>query len=327
MIRHLSNVASLLLAAFLVTGCNGGGKVGASCKEHTDCGEGLVCGTDKKCRSAVAGATGPSGASAASGAPSGATSGGAATSNIPAVIPFCYPEALCDTGDFDGCTKLCDQGKAEACRLLWKWYGFDPSLAAQHDEAKTKQYQEKQVKLDEAACKAKEPCACNRLFENHSKGQGVKRDAEAAVERATHGCELGDPGMCESLGDVYLNGFPVDVGKDPAKATRFYERSFALRNRGCEAENFAHCAFLGRMYLEGIGVKPSADRAISLTRRACEGGEGLGCSFLGLWYRQGRPGIPKNPRAAHEAYERACKQGRKEFCAEVKAVEAESPGG
>jgi TPR repeat protein len=306
--------ASALLA---VVGCDPSGKAGDKCAEHTDCGEGLVCGSEKTCRSAVAGST----------STAAAAGSGTSTANAATVVPLCYPEQVCQPGDFDGCTKLCDGGKADACRVLGRWYGFDPAMRDHHDEAKTKQYQQKQVELDEAGCKKKDACACGRLVDSFAKGHGVERDAKAAADRGTKGCEFGDPATCETLGDIYLNGFPVDVGKDPAKAKKYYSRAFDLRKLGCDAENLAHCAFLGRLYEGGIGVEASSKKAISHARRACQGGEGLGCSLLGLWYRQGRPGIPKNPRAARDAYQKACKEGRPEFCREVKAVEAESPAG
>ncbi|MBW2523175.1 MAG: sel1 repeat family protein [Deltaproteobacteria bacterium] len=308
-----------MAALLLLIGCDSSGKAGDKCSQHTDCGAGLVCGGDQTCRSAVAA---PS--STASGTASAAGSGAPATV---AKVPLCYPEEICKPGDFEGCTKLCDGGKALACRVLSRWYGFDPTTRDQHDEDKTKQYQQKQVALDEAGCKKKDACACGRLVDNFSKGHGVERDAKSTVARGKLACEYGDPATCETLGDIYLNGFPVDVGKDPGAAKKYYQRAFDLRKQGCDAENLAHCAFLGRLYEGGVGVDASADKAISLARRACEGGEGLGCSLLGLWYRQGRPGIPKNPRAARDAYQQACKQGRPEFCREAKAVEAESPAG
>lgn len=306
----------MLLAA--VPACDEDGKAGDRCAAHTDCGAGLVCGSDETCRSAVAAPASAATAAAAS---------GTAVADAPAKVPLCYPEQICEPGDFEGCTAKCDAGKADACRVLGRWYGYDPSTRDHHDEDKTEQYQQKQVALDEAACKKEEPCACGRLVDNYVKGQGVERDPKAAVERAVLGCKHGDPATCETLGDIYLNGFPVDVGIEAGKAKQYYQRAFALRKQGCDAGNLAHCAFLGRLYEGGIGVDADAEEAVTLARRACEGGEGLGCSLLGLWYRQGRPGIPKDPRRARDAYQRACKQGRPEFCREVKAVEAESPSG
>jgi TPR repeat protein len=321
----LGPLAISVLTALLLTACSKAGKVGDACAKHTDCGDGLVCAKEQKCRPAV-----PEGP--ASGQPPGASgasvgTGAAAAANIPATVPICYVDPPCEAGDFEACTKGCDSGDAVSCRVLWRWYGFDSTTAAQHDEAKTKQFQQKQVELDEAACKKKEPCACGRLFDNFAKGQGVTRDAKEAVARARLGCDLGDPASCDVLGDVYTDGFPVDVGRDRGTAREFYERAVALRSAGCDRGNQPHCAFLAGMIERGVGIERSTERAMSIARKACDAGEGLGCAQAARWYRQGRPGIPKEPRAARDGYERACKLGRKEFCPEVKSVEAESPSG
>ena len=323
----MSRLLGLALAGLLGLGlgaCSKGGKLGDACAKHSDCGDGLVCASDQKCESAVP--TGP-GLGAKAGASGAASGEGLAAANIPATIPVCYVDPPCEAGDFDGCTKRCDGGDAVSCRVLWRWYGFDSTTAAQHDAVKTQQFQNKQVELDEAACKKADPCACTRLFDNYANGRGVQRDANAAVARAKQACELGDPGACDTLGDVYTDGFPVDVGRDRGTAREFYQRAAALRTAGCDKGNQAQCAFLAGMYERGVGVERSTERAISLARKACDAGEGLGCATAARWYRQGRPGIPKEPRTARDGYERACSLGRKEFCPEVKAVESESPAG
>jgi hypothetical protein len=238
-------------------------------------------------------------------------------------VPLCNVAEPCPPGDFDGCAKTCEGGDAAACRVLWRWYGFDQMTAAQHDEKKTKQYQQKQIELDEAGCKkAGDACACGRLFDNYAKGHGVERDAKTAVEQGKRACELGDPMTCGALGDVYKDGLPVDVGRDRAEAQVHYERAFALRTKGCDSGNLAHCAYLGGLYAGGVGVEQSAEKALTLGRKACDGGEAIGCSLLGDWYRDGRPGIPRELRTAHDWYERGCKLERQDACREVKAVES-----
>jgi TPR repeat protein len=312
-----------MATALLLTACSKPGKLGDACVKHNDCGDGLICGADQKCQPSV-----PTGSSSAAQAGSNGPSAGAgstAAANMPAAVPLCYVDVPCEAGDFEGCTKKCDGGDSVSCRMLWRWYGFDSTTAAQHDAAKTKQFQAKQVELDEAACKKEDACACTRLFDNYAKGHGVARDANQAAARAKQGCEFGDPGACDVLGDVYTDGFPIDLGKDPTTAQEFYARAVALRTAGCDKGQQEHCAFLASMIERGVGIERSTERALSLARKTCDAGEGLGCAQAARWYRQGRPGIPKDPRAAHDGYERACKAGRKEFCAEVKAVESESP--
>lgn len=320
MIATKARLLGLGLALLATAGCTKEGKQGDPCAKHSDCGTGLVCSPEQKCAPAVAAKSTSSTAAASASASEQAA-------NIPATVPVCYADPPCEPGDFEGCTKRCEGGDAVSCRVLWRWYGFDSTTAAQHDEAKTKTFQQKQVELDEAACQKSEPCACSRLFDNYAQGNGVTRDAKGAVERAQKACELGDPAACEILGDVYTDGFPVNVGRDRGTALGFYERGVALRTSGCDKGNLVHCAYLGSMVERGVGVERNVDRALTLARKSCDGGEGIGCATFARWYRQGRPGIPKEPRMARDGYERACKIGRKEFCPEVKAVENESPGG
>lgn len=323
MMGKVARLVICLLAVAAATGCDNKSKAGGKCATHTDCGEGLVCAKDKTCQSSVA--TTPT----ATGSATAAAGDPAAGGTIPAEVPFCtLAEMECDPGDFEGCSKLCEEGKAVACRQLWRWYGFETATAAQHDEAKRDEFQKKQIALDTPACDKGQACACARLFDNHAKGHGVEREGKTAVKWGEKACEAGDPGSCELLGDVYLNGLPVDVGKDRGTAKKHYARAAALRQSACDKNKLVHCAYLGTQYISGMGVKRSSDKGISLARKACTQGEPLGCMVLGDLYRSGRlPDIKKNPRSARDNYQSACRLKLNDGCVQAKKVESENPAG
>ena len=89
--------------------------------------------------------------------------------------------------------------------------------------------------------------------------------------------EKGDIGSQVNLAQLLLQrGFDDDVS-----------RAANLFQLAADNDHPLGAAFLGRMYLEGVGVKPDNHTAFKLFRKAAEKGNAIGQAGLGLMYLEG----------------------------------------
>ena len=89
--------------------------------------------------------------------------------------------------------------------------------------------------------------------------------------------EKGDIGSQVNLAQLLLQrGFDDDVS-----------RAANLFQLAADKDHPLGAAFLGRMYLEGVGVKPDNHTAFKLFRKAAEKGNAIGQAGLGLMYLEG----------------------------------------
>jgi len=130
-----------------------------------------------------------------------------------------------------------------------------------------------------------------------------------AVEAWRSACRGAEAEGCFRLGLALDRG--VGVGRSPGEATAQFERC-------CHMRFGAGCRELGRQWLEGEGVDPSADeegrrrQAIDALRQACELEDAAGCRLLGD--ARGRAEDAMSRAGAADAWHRGCQLGDGEAC-------------
>jgi len=110
--------------------------------------------------------------------------------------------------------------------------------------------------------------------------------------------EKGDLTSQVNLAQLLLQrGFDDDVNK----AAKLFQLA-------AEEDHALGSAFLGRMYLEGVGVKPDNYTALKLFRKAADKGNAIGQAGLGLMYLEGRA-TEVNQKTAVKYFKQSADQG------------------
>jgi TPR repeat protein len=118
---------------------------------------------------------------------------------------------------------------------------------------------------------------CRRIGVSYEFGQGVAKDAKAAVAWYEQACGLKNPTGCEAAGRMYE--YHVEP-KDMSKAAAFYERACTMGWQG-------GCANWAIMLENGRGVPQDLAKARVLYDGACKAGAGLACDRLKVLARDG----------------------------------------
>ena len=100
--------------------------------------------------------------------------------------------------------------------------------------------------------------------------------------------------------------------KLPNYFKRYYKGAKSFFNyRFVQASNSGNAlgaAFLGRMYLEGVGVQASNLTAFKLFKLAADQGNAIGQAGMGVMYLEGRA-TQINPRTAVKYFQASADQG------------------
>jgi len=169
------------------------------------------------------------------------------------------------------------------------------------------------------------------------------------------------PDVCPTAGDAPCAGAPPDECRERALAAwsdAHDDRALACVARtladACSLGDAAACGFAGRLWLDGRGVPPDAERGMGMLARACDGGVALSCMVAVRWLADaeharrvhdgpelrarldvehgclidnaedcfrvgyalytGHDGFPRDQRRAVEAYGRGCDLGHAYAC-------------
>lgn len=166
----------------------------------------------------------------------------------------------------------------------------------------------------ERACREGAAASCTRLGLALRLGtDGVAQDIPRARRVLTRACELGQGRVpaCTHLAEIVNSELagPRDTGA-----------ALTILERACAGQEASACAFLGLIYVEGLGVPYNAGSqhyGARFYRKACELGHGGGCWHLGLLQRSGT-GLQRDAAAARGSFTRACKLGETIGCDELK---------
>lgn len=233
-----------------------------------------------------------------------------------------YFEKSCDHGGAHGCSNLasayldgrgvqkdlnqartlfkkaCDGNSAQACN----------NLGAMHNNGNGgSQNTERAAEFFDKACSMRSAQACNNLAAIRLK----EGDASQAAILTTKSCKLGHPVGCRNLGWMFENG--IGVFESPARAVELYKDA-------CEAGIAKGCSSLAESYASGKGhSQPDQVTARIHFAKACELGDETGCHNLGTMLAEGQGG-ENDPAKAREMFERACKAGLDQSCADIKTL-------
>lgn len=86
----------------------------------------------------------------------------------------------------------------------------------------------------------------------------------------------------------------------------------------CRADDFARCWEVGYSLAHGRGIEPAPLQAARYFARACRGEYADGCHELGAVLLRV---VPPDSRGALEAFDRGCRFGNAEACAQVESME------
>lgn len=98
--------------------------------------------------------------------------------------------------------------------------------------------------------------------------------------------------------------------------------SFAKHNYGdaekylkksCEGKHGGSCHFLARMYLTGVGLQLSEEKAVLYEKKGCDLNVAESCYILGLAYGSGH-GVPMSLSAGKYYLRKACSLKHQESC-------------
>ena len=124
----------------------------------------------------------------------------------------------------------------------------------------------------------------------------LKLEEEEKLAEWLRKAEAGDGVFMWILGVSYEHGLVLGVvAKDKAKAFEWYEKSH-------EAGHARGTGYLGRCYLDGVGVPKCLARGATLMSEAAGRGSKYACFKLGLAYADGRWGFPEDEKMARRFY-------------------------
>jgi TPR repeat protein len=112
---------------------------------------------------------------------------------------------------------------------------------------------------------------CFYLIRGTKKWSVEKKELVRAMDTIKTACDKGEASACQSLGDIYWEGWWKR--EDSEKAAAFYKRSCFLGSKSA-------CRKLGAFYNFGIGVEKDESLAKIIFKNACEEGDTIACSVM-----------------------------------------------
>jgi uncharacterized protein len=191
----------------------------------------------------------------------------------------------CKAGDFPDCEAQCGKGNAASCHnyaLMLRSGG----AGREPDRARADE-------MFARACDAEDGpgAACRELGFRLQ----FEKQTPRYVELMQRGCDRGDAGSCETLGNTLTAGRP-DFPKD-------VPRGIALLERACGMGRAFACSNLATSL---IREKVDPERGTTLLERSCDRGSRSDCSQLAYLYRSGGGPEGKSPAKALEYELRGC---------------------
>jgi len=269
--------------------------------------------------------------------------------------------------------KSCDKCQNSGCNYLGDIYAN--GLGVKKDYKKAYKFYKK-------ACENDYMPACDSLGLLYLNGYGVKKDSFKAVEYFTNACYennymescnniailymLGKSGVnknykrakklferscylnsakgCMGLGDIYKDGYGVEVNK--SIAAHYYEKACACSEldentyKAClnSALIYYHlgkynkakklleitcnniksaCAYLGMLFYKGKGIEKDIKKGLILLKKSCDNNFSFACYNLGVIYLKD----VKDYTKAIDYLKKACKLGDKESCKIINKIE------
>lgn len=194
----------------------------------------------------------------------------------------------CSFGWFMNAAK---QGHAEAMNEIGRCYGEGVGFVGK-DPAKAFEWYKK-------AAEAGSIRATHNLAICYRFGLGVERDLDEALRLYHAAYDGGHSEAAYDLGLCYEHG--ILVGKDEAKSRAYYAE--AVKRGGLDR------AFLGRCYLEGLGVEKDTNRGKDLLFGDLSSKNGRAAYILGRAYLNGKEGINRDESNAVHFLKRAADAG------------------
>jgi hypothetical protein len=197
-------------------------------------------------------------------------------------------------------TLACDGGVPLACLVGSRYLGEAGASAGASGSEQDLSDLQHRLEM-EHSCLTGQGEACMQVGALFRLGdEGFPRDFAQAVRAYTRGCNLGDSGSCNNLGDALAYGEGVD---------RDLDRAVDAFDKACHLGEALGCANLGYRLERGLGVGRDAGRARALYRDACNVGSSYGCLHLELLTAQGGRG-PRDVAASLARWSRACEEGK-----------------
>ncbi len=170
---------------------------------------------------------------------------------------------------------------------------------------------EERLKMYKKACGMEKKYSAICKYESWTT-PGGQADLKAVGEIFSKRCKS-EPLSCVVSG--WSNGFVKGV---PSKLAPNYKKAFKDLTFGCEKKVYApSCAHLGELYMEGVGAKRSAKKAMSLYKEACKAKDPYGCMNIGRLLLRGGKGLKTNYPEAKKRLDAACSQGYSQGCTEL----------
>lgn len=113
----------------------------------------------------------------------------------------------------------------------------------------------------------------------YSRGDGVDRDANKALDLWQKAADEEHPASLSLLGRAYVEG-KLGLGKD-------VESGMALLEKAANRGDVTASMYLGRMYAKGDGVAQDMERAMKWYEQAASGGDAHAQYIVGLAYLEG----------------------------------------
>jgi cytochrome c-type biogenesis protein CcmE len=104
-----------------------------------------------------------------------------------------------------------------------------------------------------------------------------------------------------------------------------FERCEEFREKSCDLGNAKTCRLLALSYFRAMGLaKEDAPKSLAAFKKACDGNDAIGCVFVGLMYERGI-GVAADAQKALEAYDKLCRLGHADGCAEHVRLKTQAP--
>lgn len=222
-------------------------------------------------------------------------------------------KAECAKNRLDACERsflssACDAQFGDACSRLGLSY---------------RNGSERDITLARAAfdkgCVLQSSISCDNLAYMYWEGNGVQRDQSAALRYAKQACELGPfPKSCVSYGSFLFQAEPplrdVDAGR-------------AVLSKHCDKDYELACQFLARALLEETPLTAgNAAAAVRPSEKACASGYADACAWLGRLYRDG-VGVKRDFARARTIFAQGCYRASAAACDNLAYLHWEGKGG
>ncbi len=147
--------------------------------------------------------------------------------------------------------------------------------------------------------------ACSALGLAYSEGLGVEKvDLDIAERLQRKSCEIDYPLACSRVGDLY-RGKVGRTAEDVVTATEFYEKA-------CKLDAHFGCIELAGLHADGIAAEASGNRAAVYYQQTCRIDPMRGCFEAAQLMESGR--VKARDGEIESLYNRACEHGHTQAC-------------